>query len=92
MNTTYTMHLQVPHWLSGQRNRAGFVCDESDDAPTDSLTMDARARSGDYFADLAARLESIVISEPATASLLDHIIYELSYIDRRYEVTPKSRL
>ncbi len=65
---------------------------DADDNPS-ALLMEARLRSGDYFATLSTELErmaaSIRLNFGSEAETLEHLAMELSYLDERYVLRPR---
>lgn len=89
MNTAYMLaNHPLAGWLSSSDTPTWLVQD-GDEPARDSLAIDALARSGDYFADLATRLEGLTLNDPAADGLLDHIVRELCYLERRYDIVRK---
>lgn len=66
-----------------------FLADSAENAD-EHLHLKAKVYSGDYFDDLAAKLEAIQGTlSPIIVDDLDVIIRDLLYLQQKYEITKK---
>lgn len=79
MNYTLTAHFGT-----------AILRDSARDADNELLYLTAKIRSGDYFDDLASKLETVQEAlSPIKIDDLDSIIDDLLYLQRHYELQQK---
>jgi hypothetical protein len=90
-DTSLTYPLPDPGWLLGHTDELVQLLRDSDGS--DDQQLAAFIRSGDYFAMLATRLDAISDNlhpdNEAEAAILQHIVNNLLYLDRFYQLAKK---
>jgi hypothetical protein len=90
--SNYTYSLPLGGWLLSHKPGRALLLRDGDE-PEDEQELRAFVRSGDYFAMLATRLDSISdnldSTNAAEAAILQHYVDTLLYLDRKYKIIEK---
>lgn len=85
----YAMPASVSDWLTSTSALHWLVRDGEMSRRNDHLALEALVRSGDYFSELATRLETLAHTTPEASPELERIVSELAYLENRYCITNK---